>query len=109
VSVVLGQHHCADTDLSVLLGGGAVRPSGILAMFGSLDRRSPQRGLFLLIRRINTQRFVSMNYAALAGNLCGDGCDQHCVASQAVWRLETLPSAKPKRPAAGSCELLVCL
>jgi hypothetical protein len=42
-----------------------------------------------------------MNYAALAGNLCGDGSDQHCVASQAVWRLETLPSAKPKRPANG--------
>ena len=33
--------------------------------------------------------------------MLGDGCDQHCVASQAVRRLEILPRATPEMPANG--------
>jgi hypothetical protein len=37
----------------------------------------------------------------IAGNLRGDRCDQHCVASQPVRRLEILPSAMAEMPANG--------
>src|SRR5260370_42272411 len=37
----------------------------------------------------------------LAGNFRGEGCDQHCVASQAVGRLETLPFVPSEMPANG--------
>jgi hypothetical protein len=33
--------------------------------------------------------------------LRGDGCDQHCVASQAVWPAEILPRGTPEMPANG--------
>src|ERR1700730_10105095 len=37
----------------------------------------------------------------MPGNLLGDWCDQHCVASQPVRRLETLPPVTSEMPANG--------
>jgi hypothetical protein len=59
VSIVLGQHQCADTDLAVLLGGEALQPGRIPRCPAAL-RGARQSGLSKLIRRINTQRFVSI-------------------------------------------------
>src|ERR1700737_5111406 len=43
----------------------------------------------------------SLYNSLLAGNLPGDGCDQHCVASQPVLGIEILPRATPEMPANG--------
>jgi hypothetical protein len=43
----------------------------------------------------------SLLNSLLAGNLRGDGCDQHCVASQPVRRSEKLPLILAERPANG--------
>jgi hypothetical protein len=46
----------------------------------------------------------------LAGNLRGDWCDQHCVASQPVRRMETLPFLSSESPPmAGFCKLAIGL
>src|ERR1700730_15927972 len=42
-----------------------------------------------------------MENSLLAGNLCGDWFESHCVASQPVRHLETLPSVTSERPANG--------
>ena len=43
----------------------------------------------------------SLLNSLLAGNLRGDGCDQHCVASQPVRRLEKMSLISAERPANG--------
>ena len=43
----------------------------------------------------------SLLNSLLAGNLRGDGCDQHCVASQAVSRSENMPNLLAERAGNG--------
>lgn len=62
-----------------------------------------QRGGFLLLNGVSkppeSENFLCNSL--LAGNSSRDRCGQHCVASQAVRRSETLPPVMPRSPSTG--------
>ena len=52
----------------------------------------------LLLNRLSEPKSCN---SLLAGNLCRDGCDQHCAASQAVRLIRNRPQLVAEMPANG--------